>query len=110
MKSGRRNFMQFFGLVPATAVTAFAGVQAAQAASLPGSALTRSAFAPLVGDDFVFETGALDQVTARLATLDPLANPDPAQDPEGAFRLVFETKSRSQLTQRTFSVSHPRLG
>jgi hypothetical protein len=109
MKPGRRNFLHFAGLAPATALAGLAVQPAAQAASVPGSALTRTSFAPLVGQDFVFETSALEQVTAKLVKMETLANLGPAQDPEGAFRLVFETQAGA-LPQQTFPVTHPRLG
>ena len=109
MKSGRRNFLQLASLAPTSMV---AGIAAAShsAADRPGAALTRSAFAPLVGDEFAFETSALEKTTARLVSVETLTHKAPSQDAEGAFRLLFQTAPDESLAQQTFSVSHPRLG
>jgi hypothetical protein len=73
------------------AIAALAAAPAAHATTV-GATLTRRSFAPLVGDDFVFESNPLEQVNARLVQIEALAHSAPAQDPEGAFRLVFETQ------------------
>ena len=109
MKSGRRTFLQFASLAPATAAAGFVASSAAQAPA-PGVPLTRGAFAPLVGEEFAFETSALEKTTARLVGVEPLAFRTATQGADDAFRLVFETSAGSSLAQQTFPVSHPRLG
>ncbi len=111
MRSGRRNFLHLAGAAPATALAGLVGAGVAQAASSArSSVLARSTFTPLVGEEFVFETSALETARARLVKVDGLAHAGPARDPEGAFRLLFETVPGDALKQQTFPVSHPRLG
>ena len=106
MKSGRRTFLQLASIAPTSLV---AGVGAAPARA-SGAALTRSSFAPLVGEDFAFEKSALETTNARLVGVEDLEGMIPGQDREGAFRLLFRSAAGQALAQETFSVSHPRLG
>ena len=109
MKSGRRSFLKFASFASATA-TAGVAASAAVSATAPEASLTRGAFAPLVGEEFVFETNALEKLNARLVRVEPLDFRLPAQSAENAFRLEFETPAGESLPQDTFAVSHPRLG
>ena len=109
MKSGRRKFLHLASLAPATALAGLTGIQAANAAGACAS-FGRSTFTALVGEEFIFETSALETARARLVKVDGLAHAGPARDPEGAFRLLFETVPGDALKQQTFPVSHPRLG
>lgn len=89
-----------------------APVAAVGAAVVPRSApqaLARSHFAPLQGDTFVFEKDALENVNARLVSIESLGSPGAAPDAEQCFRLLFEAPAQA-LPQRTFCVSHPHLG
>lgn len=72
--------------------------------------LVRSSFVPLVGAEFEFEKSPLEKTSARLLSVEALANTTPSQNPEGAFRLVFAAAPGQALDQRTFAVSHPSLG
>ena len=109
MKPTRRTFLQYASLAPASLA---AGVTAASPA--PGearrSALNRSDFLALVGDEFTFETSAVEKIVARLVSADPIVSRLPTQDAEGAFRLLFETAPGESLAQQTLPVAHPRLG
>lgn len=109
MKAGRRTFLQFASLAPASVV---AGVATASPVRSEGDIATlgRSQFAPCVGEAFDFEVSALEKATARLVAVESLANAQPGQDPEGAFVLQFRTEKKQALAQQTFTVSHPRLG
>jgi hypothetical protein len=109
MKTGRRTFLQYASLAPTSLVAGVATASPAPA-HISGAALTRSAFAPLVGHEFAFEKSALENTGARLVSVEALASKLPGQDEEGAFRLVFQTGPEDSLETRTFSVSHPKLG
>lgn len=109
MKSGRRSFLKFAGIASATATAGVAAGAVVHAAA-PEASLTRSAFAPLVGQEFVFETSALEKLTTRLVGVEALQFSLPGQKAEGAFRIEFETPAGQALKQDTFAVSHPRLG
>jgi hypothetical protein len=110
MKPTRRNFLQFATLAPTTMIAGVAAAASAAPIHTRDADLVRSSFTPLVGADFEFEKSALEKASARLLSVETLECRMPTQDPEGAFRLVFQAADGQSLDQRTFSVTHPSLG
>lgn len=109
MQAGRRTFLQFASLAPASVVGG-AVMSAPRPSAGDGAALCRSLFAKCMGESFDFEVSALEKTSARLMDIKALANMQPGQDPEGAFILQFRTEGEKGLPQETLTVSHPRLG
>lgn len=106
----RRNLLRLAGLAPAAAAGLAAGTgTAAHARAAPVAPLTRSDFAACVGDEFVFETGALSERVLRLARVAPLDAAEPARRSEHRFCATFEVHGPG-IPQETYRVSHPRLG
>ena len=104
MDANRRTFLQLAGLASAAPVAAVGALQPASGDVPPE--LTRAAFEALRGERFVFETQPPQTVEAKLVGVEPLPQ---AGNPEASFRLEFAVEAGS-LPQRTFSVTHPRLG
>lgn len=107
MDAKRRSFLTIAGLAPATAA-GFAG-SVAPARPEAAGVLTRSAFAACVGDEFVFEQGALAQCALRLARVEPLVPGASAAESEHRFSVTFEAPAPG-LAQETYRVGHARLG
>src|SRR5687768_13034713 len=109
MKKDRRAFLQLAGVAPASMMPGVAAA-AVSGSDTPVGELDRAAFAPLVGEEFVFETSAIEKTAARLMSVDALAHKSARRDSERAFCLRFETSAGERLEERTYSVAHPRLG
>ena len=109
MKTDRRAFLQLAGVAPASMMPGVAAAAVARGET-PVGELDRAAFAPLVGDEFVFETSAVEKCAARLLSVENLAHKSARPDPQRAFRLRFEAGPGERLEERTYSVAHPRLG
>ena len=107
--SNRRAFLQFAGLAPAAAATVGLAASAAAPPAVKGP-LTRSLFLACVGDEFRFESGPHDSVSAKLARVCALELGARKLEAEGMFRLEFEPLEPGTLAQETYAVTHARLG
>ncbi len=110
MTSDRRTFLRLAGAVSTAAV---AGVSASPpaGATAPAATLTRSALARAIGEEFVFEQQAVDEVVARLTKVEPLPGTKSPTESENRFRAVFKVASPEQsLAQLTYRVRHARMG
>jgi hypothetical protein len=108
MTSDRRTFLRLAGAVSAVVA---GGSAPAWAGSAPQtSALKRSAFARVLGDDFVFENQVLAETVAKLTKVEPLPAARTDAEAEDRFRVVFKVSSPEGLQQLTYRVRHEQMG
>jgi len=108
MTNDRRSFLRLAGAVSALAA---GGSATALAASVPQpQALTRSAFARALGEDFAFEDQVLSETIAKLTKVEALPTAKTPAEAEGCFRAVFKVDGPARLQQLTYRVRHARMG